>query len=56
MTEVAHHAAADGIDEFIPVCKGDIIEALVKEGALANDAERDKFRRLCQILASDLSL
>jgi hypothetical protein len=54
MTEVAQHTASDGIDRFIPVRKDDIIEALVKEGALANDAERDKFRRLCQVLASIL--
>jgi hypothetical protein len=54
MTEVRHHTAADGLDEFIPVCKADIIEALVKNGALANAAEADKFRRLCQMLASIL--
>ena len=52
MTEVQHHTADDGLDQFIPVRKNDIIEALVKKGAFASDAEREKFRQLCQMLAS----
>jgi len=52
MTTVAHRTAADGIDEFIPVSKNDIVEALVKSGALASEEERDKFRRLCRMLAA----
>jgi hypothetical protein len=47
---VAHHQAGDGIDEFIPVRKDDIVEALIKSGALASDAECEKFRLLCQML------
>lgn len=47
---IAHHQAGDGIDEFIPVRKDDIIEALIKSGALATDAEREKLRRLCRML------
>jgi Protein of unknown function (DUF3754) len=52
MTEVAHHTAAGGRDQFIPVRKNDIIDALVKQGAFASDAERGRFRRLCRMLAS----
>jgi hypothetical protein len=48
----AAHAAAGGTDKFIPISKGDIIEALVKSGALANDEERDQFRRFCSMLAA----
>lgn len=47
---VAHHKPGDGIDEFIPVRKHDIIDALVGSGALADDKEREKFRRLCRVL------
>lgn len=46
---VAHHKAGDGIDEFIPVRKHDIVEALIKSGTLAN-GESEKFRRLCRML------
>ena len=52
MTDVRHHGAADGLDEFIPVRKSDILSALVEQGAFASDDEREKFRRLCQMLAS----
>jgi Protein of unknown function (DUF3754) len=46
---VVHHRAGDGIDEFIPVRKHDIVEALVKSGGLDGD-EREKFRLLCRML------
>jgi hypothetical protein len=49
---VAHHTAADGIDEFIPVSKNDMIEALSRSGVFVDEAERDKFRRFCQTLAA----
>ncbi|MGD0025064.1 MAG: TMEM143 family protein [Xanthobacteraceae bacterium] len=52
MTEIQHHTADEGFDQFIPVRKNDIIDALVKKGAFASDAEREKFRQLCQMLAS----
>ncbi len=48
---VAHRTAADRIDDFIPILKGDLIEALVKSRA-ANDAEREKFRAICRALAA----
>lgn len=47
---VAHHQAGDGIDEFIPVRKHDIVEALVKSGGLGNGEECEKFRLLCRLL------
>ncbi|HTV37282.1 MAG TPA: DUF3754 domain-containing protein [Xanthobacteraceae bacterium] len=47
---VVHHQAGDGIDEFIPVRKDDIIEALIESGALASEAEREEFRFLCRRL------
>ncbi len=47
---VAHHKAGDGIDEFIPVRKHDIIEALVESGGLGSGEECAKFRLLCRML------
>jgi hypothetical protein len=52
MAEPRHHTAADGVDEFIPVRKSDIIEALIQDGKFSSDAERESFRQLCQMLAS----
>ena len=52
MTAVAHHSADDGLDQFIPIRKSDILDALLKQGAFESDAEREKFRRLCDMLAS----
>jgi hypothetical protein len=47
---LAHHKFGDGIDEFIPVRKHDIIEALVKSGGLAGGEECERFRLLCRTL------
>jgi hypothetical protein len=52
MTDVAHHAAKDGLDQFIPVRKSDLLSALVERGAFASDEDREKFRRLCDMLAA----
>lgn len=52
MTDVAHRAVNDGLDQFIPVRKSDILSALVEEGACKTDEERKKFRRLCDMLAA----
>lgn len=54
MRAVAHHAAAEGVDQFIAVHRTDIVEALLKNGALADEAAREKFRRICEILAAIL--
>jgi len=45
-------AAAALRDRFIPIRKADILDALIEQGALADSGERDKFRRLCTMLAS----
>lgn len=42
----------DGFDQFIPVRKGDILAALLKQGAFKSGDERDKFGRLCEMLAA----
>ena len=52
MTDVAHHTANDRLDQFIPVRKSDILVALLKQGAFKSDDERDKFGRLCDMLAA----
>jgi hypothetical protein len=52
MSEVRHHTAADGFDRFIPVSKSHILDALVEQGAFASGDDRDKFRRLCEMLAA----
>lgn len=52
MTDVRHRAANDGLDQFIAVSKSDILSALLGQGAYASDADREKFRRLCEMLAA----
>ena len=52
MTDVAHHTANDGLDQFIPVRKSDILSALVEQGTFESDEDREKFRRLCDMLAA----
>jgi Protein of unknown function (DUF3754) len=39
-------------DQFIPVRKTDILDALVEHGPLASEAERDQFRQVCRLLAA----
>jgi len=50
MTDI--HAAGSLRDRFIPIRKSDILAALIDDGAFAADAEREKFRRLCEMLAA----
>jgi hypothetical protein len=52
MTDVAHRTANDGLDQFIPVRKSDILSALVEQGDCKSDEDRKKFRRLCDMLAA----
>ena len=52
MTDVAHRTANDGLDQFIPVRKRDIQSALLEHGAFDSDEDREKFRRLCDMLAA----
>jgi hypothetical protein len=49
---VAHRTAAERIDDFIPVPKADLIEALVKSRSAADAAERETFLALCRVLAA----
>jgi hypothetical protein len=41
-----------GRDRFIPVRKSDILDALIEHGAFVGNEACDKFRRLCEMLAS----
>ena len=52
MTADAHRTADGGLDQFIPVRKSDILSALVEQGDCKSDEEREKFRRLCDMLAA----
>jgi hypothetical protein len=52
MTEVRHHTAADGLDQFIPVRRSEMLSVLAMQGAFANDDEREKFRLLVETLKS----
>jgi hypothetical protein len=52
MTAGAHRTADGGLDQFIPVRKSDILSALVDQGDCKSDEEREKFRRLCDMLAA----
>jgi len=52
MMDAKHHATADGLDEFIPVRKSDLIAALVAQGDFADAADRGKFDQRCRMLAA----
>jgi hypothetical protein len=41
-----------GRDQFIPVRKSDLLDALIGHGSLAGEAEREGFRRVCAFLAA----
>jgi hypothetical protein len=43
---------SSGRDRFIPVRKSDILDALIEHGAFVGNEACDKFRRLCEMLAS----
>jgi Protein of unknown function (DUF3754) len=48
----ATEPATEQTDRFVPIRKSDIVAALLEAGAFADDAEREKFRLLCEMLAS----
>jgi hypothetical protein len=52
MTDVGHPTAIDGPDQFIPLHKRDILAALIGQGAFDGDGDREKFRRLADMLAA----
>jgi hypothetical protein len=39
-------------DQYIPVRKADILDALVEHGPFAGEAEREQFRQVCRMLAA----
>jgi hypothetical protein len=39
-------------DQFIPVRKADLLDALIEHGSLVGEAEREGFRRVCRFLAA----
>src|SRR5262245_28146097 len=39
-------------DQFIPVRKDDLLDALIEHGPLGSEAEREKFRQVCRFLAA----
>ena len=45
-------ATSDERDQFIPVRKTDILDALIEHGELASEHEREKFRQVCRLLAA----
>jgi hypothetical protein len=49
---IEHHTAADGLDQFIPIRKTDLLKTLAEQGAFASDDDREKFRKLCRMLGS----
>src|SRR5215467_1772266 len=42
----------DGRDQFIPVRKCDITDALIEHGQLTDEASKDKFRQVCRMLGA----
>ena len=52
MSGVASPARLGAAKRLVPVRKSDVLDALIAGGGFADDAEREKFRRLCAMLAS----
>ena len=44
--------ATDERDQFIPVRKSDILDALIQHGQIASEDERVKFRQVCRLLGA----
>jgi hypothetical protein len=43
---------SDGRDQFIPVRKSDVLDALVENGQFANEAAKAQFRQVCRMLGA----
>ena len=52
MSGVASPARLGAAKRLVPVRKSDVLDALIAGGGFADDAEREKFRRLCAMLAA----
>jgi hypothetical protein len=48
----ASSGPADERDQFIPVRKADLLDALIEHGPLGSETERAKFRQVCRFLAA----
>jgi hypothetical protein len=46
------HVGGDDRDQFIPIRKSSLIDALLGDGGIADTERRDEFQRLCRILAA----
>ena len=51
-SDAVRQPGGDAAERAVPVRKSDIVDALAAGGGFADDAEREKFRRLCALLAS----
>jgi Protein of unknown function (DUF3754) len=51
-TDRRHAQTADDREHFIAVRKTDILDALIDHGHLAEEAQRDRFRQVCRLLAA----
>jgi Protein of unknown function (DUF3754) len=47
-----HDTTPDGRDQFIPVRKSDILDALVEHGQLTSEACKAQFRQVCRMLGA----
>ena len=47
-----HDTTPEGRDQFIPVRKSDILDALVENGQLGDDALKAQFRQVCRMLGA----
>src|SRR5215470_12039946 len=45
-------STADGRDQFIPVRKCDITDALIEHGQLTDEASKSQFRQVCRMLCA----
>jgi hypothetical protein len=51
-SDAVRQPGGDAAERAVPVRKSDIVDALAAGGGFADDTEREKFRRLCALLAS----
>jgi Protein of unknown function (DUF3754) len=50
--DAVHAEAVDDRENFIPIRKTDILDALIEHGQLTSEDEREKFRQVCRLLAA----
>jgi hypothetical protein len=52
MTIAAAGEPAEAREQFIPVRKADLLDALIEHGSLASEVKREEFRQICRSLAA----